>query len=90
MIAVKKLDGSIMQVNEDHVERVEEGADGRSALYLTNGGHIIVANDVSTVIEKIRAEKASLLRRVLQGPDGPDVTVAEQAGVTRLSQVRGR
>jgi uncharacterized protein YlzI (FlbEa/FlbD family) len=90
VIAVKKLDGSIMQVNEDHIERVEEGADGRSAIYLTNGGHIIVANDPETVVERIRAEKVSLLRRVLHGPEDPDVAASAQAGVTRLSQVRGR
>jgi uncharacterized protein YlzI (FlbEa/FlbD family) len=79
-----------MQVNEDHIERVEEGADGRSAIYLTNGGHIIVANDPATVVERIRSEKASLLRRVLLGPEEADLNPAVQAGVTLLSQVRGR
>jgi uncharacterized protein YlzI (FlbEa/FlbD family) len=91
VIAVKKLDGSIMQMNEDHIERVEEGADGRSAVYLTNGGHIIVAHDPATVVEKIRAEKVSLLRRVVHGPEDPEASGGAVApGVTRLSQVRGR
>jgi hypothetical protein len=30
VIAVKKLDGSMMHINEDLIERVEEGADGPS------------------------------------------------------------
>jgi uncharacterized protein YlzI (FlbEa/FlbD family) len=90
VIAVKKLDGSLMHINEDLIERVEEGADGQSAVYLLHGGHIIAANDPATVVEMIRAEKASLLRRALRGPDDPDVTAsgAAIAGLTRLSSVR--
>jgi uncharacterized protein YlzI (FlbEa/FlbD family) len=88
VIAVKKLDGSTMHINEDHIERVEEGADGQSAVYLANGGHIIVANDPDTVVERIRMEKATLLRRVLHGPEDAPEVAAAQAGVTRLSQVR--
>ncbi len=92
MIAVKKLDGSVMHINEDLIERVEDGAEGRSALYLVNGGHIIAANDPATVVEKIRAEKANLLRRALQGPDEPAAASARSSasGLTRLSQVRGQ
>jgi uncharacterized protein YlzI (FlbEa/FlbD family) len=90
VIAVRKLDGSIMHINEDHVERVEEGADGQSAVYLANGGHIIVANDPATVVGRIRDEKATLLRRVLHGPEDAEEVVAPQTGVTRLSQVRGK
>jgi hypothetical protein len=72
---------------------VEEGAEGKSALYLTNGGHIIVANDPVAVVGRIRAEKAALLRRVLQGPDEPDAAASARPavpGVTRLSQVRAQ
>jgi uncharacterized protein YlzI (FlbEa/FlbD family) len=90
VIAVKKLDGSTMHINEDHIERVEEGADGQSAVYLAHGGHIIVANDPETVVERIRSEKATLLRRVLHGDDGAPETAGAQAGVTRLSQVRDK
>ncbi len=93
MIAVKKLDGSMMHINEDLIERVEDGADGQSAVYLVNGGHIIAANDPATVVEKIRAEKADLLRRVLRGPDDPALAASirsSASGPARLSQVRGR
>jgi uncharacterized protein YlzI (FlbEa/FlbD family) len=90
VIAVKKLDGSTMHINEDHIERVEEGADGQSAVYLANGGHIIVANDPGTVVERIRMEKATLLRRVLHGQETTEGEAPAQAGVTRLSQVRGK
>ena len=93
VIAVKKLDGSMMHINEDLIERVEDGADGQSAVYMVNGGHIIAANDPATVVERIRAEKASLLRRAFQGPDDPETTGYARpsaSGLTRLSQVRGQ
>jgi uncharacterized protein YlzI (FlbEa/FlbD family) len=93
VIAVKKLDGSMMHINEDLIERVEDAADGRSALYLVNGGHIIAANDPATVVEKIRAEKADLLRRVFVGPDDPSIAASARSqmpGPARLSQVRGQ
>jgi uncharacterized protein YlzI (FlbEa/FlbD family) len=59
LIALSKLDGSTMYLNEDHVERVEQGAN--SAVYLTNGTYLIVRDDVDTINERIRSEKASLL-----------------------------
>ena len=67
MIALSKLDGSTMYLNEDHVERVEQGAN--SAVYLTNGTYLIVRDDVDTINERIRSEKASLLSVAL-GPRG--------------------
>ena len=67
MIALSKLDGSTMYLNEDHVERVEQGAN--SAVYLTNGTYLIVRDDVDTINERIRSEKASLLSEAL-GPRG--------------------
>jgi len=82
-----------MFLNEDLIGRVENAADGQSAIYLLDGGHVIVANDSTTVVEKIRAEKAALLRRVLQGPDDPNSPPHDHeagASVTRLSQVRGQ
>jgi uncharacterized protein YlzI (FlbEa/FlbD family) len=93
VIAVKKLDGSVMHINEDLIERVEDGADGQSAVYFVNGGHVIVANDPATVVEKIRTEKANLLRRVLEGPDDPALATSARpsvSGLTRLSQVRSQ
>jgi uncharacterized protein YlzI (FlbEa/FlbD family) len=91
VIAVKKLDGSMMHINGDLIERVEDGADGKSTVYLVNGGHIIVANDPATVVEMIRAEKVILLRRVLQGPEVPEIAAPSVvSSVTRLSQVRGQ
>lgn len=71
MIAVKKLDGLMMHLNEDLIERVENAADGQSAVYLSDGARVIVANIPEVVIELIREEKAALLRRAFRGPDGP-------------------
>lgn len=64
MIALSKLDGSTMYLNEDHVERVEQGA--HSAVYLTNGTYLIVRDDVDTVVDRIRSEKAALLSVALR------------------------
>lgn len=68
MIALSKLDGSTMYLNEDHVERVEQGAN--SAVYLTNGTYLIVRDDVDTINDRIRSEKIALLAVAL-GPCGP-------------------
>jgi uncharacterized protein YlzI (FlbEa/FlbD family) len=65
LIALSKLDGSTMYLNEDHVERVEQGAN--AAVYLTNGTYLIVRDDVDTINERIRSEKAALLSAAL-GP----------------------
>jgi uncharacterized protein YlzI (FlbEa/FlbD family) len=54
-----------MYLNEDHVERVEQGAN--SAVYLTNGTYLIVRDDVDAINERIRSEKAALLSVAL-GP----------------------
>jgi uncharacterized protein YlzI (FlbEa/FlbD family) len=59
LIALSKLDGSTMYLNEDHVERVEQGAN--SAVYLTNGTYLIVRDDVETINDRIRSEKTALL-----------------------------
>ena len=68
MIAVMKLDGSTMHLNEDLVERVESGAEGQSAVYLIDGGHIIVAHQPAAVVDKIRTERVGTLHRALYGP----------------------
>ncbi len=92
MIALKKLDGSVMYLNEDLIERVEDGADGQSAVYMINGGHVVVANDSANVVDKIRTEKAALLRRVRQASQDHSsaamITRPSVPEMTLLAQVR--
>jgi len=91
VIEVKKLDGSSMHLNEDLISRVEEAVGGQSVIYLLDGAHIIVADQPSSLVAMIRAEKVALLRRVLRGPHDPEVSSrpdASTSGVTRISQVR--
>jgi uncharacterized protein YlzI (FlbEa/FlbD family) len=59
LIALSKLDGTTMYLNEDHVERVEQGAN--AAVYLTNGTYLIVRDHVDAINDSIRSEKAALL-----------------------------
>jgi uncharacterized protein YlzI (FlbEa/FlbD family) len=92
VIAVEKLNGAIMHLNEDLIERVESASGGQSAVYLRYGAHMILANDPDTVVEMIRAEKTALLRRVFDRPEeradtSPTLVMARD--VTVLSQVRG-
>lgn len=68
MIALSKLDGSAMYLNEDHVERVERGAN--TAVYLTNGTYLIVRDDVDAINEGIRDEKSALLAAAFKMPTG--------------------
>jgi uncharacterized protein YlzI (FlbEa/FlbD family) len=63
LIALSKLDGTTMYLNEDHVERVEQGAN--AAVYLTNGTYLIVRDDVETINDRIRSEKAGLLSEAM-------------------------
>jgi uncharacterized protein YlzI (FlbEa/FlbD family) len=72
LIALSKLDGSTMYLNEDHVERVEQGAN--SAVYLTNGTYLIVRDDVDTINERIRSEKTALLSLALSPATGESLT----------------
>ena len=76
MIALSKLDGTTMFLNEDHVERVEQGAN--SAVYLTNGTYLIVRDHVETINDSIRSEKAALLSAALE-PAAPDAVTALSA-----------
>lgn len=68
MIALKKLDGEMMHLNEDLIERVESASGGQSALYLRTGSHIIVANVPIDVINLIRTEKIAILREAFHEP----------------------
>ncbi len=63
MIALCKLDGSTMFLNEDHVERVEGGAN--SAIHLVNGTYFVVRDDVATINARIRSEKQAVLAGAL-------------------------
>ena len=65
-----------MYLNEDHVERVEQGAN--SAVYLTNGTYLIVRDHVETINDSIRSEKAALLSAALE-PAAPDAVTALSA-----------
>ncbi len=92
LIAVKKLDGAMMHLNEDLIERVEHAAGGQSAVYLRYGGHMILADDPATVVEMIRAEKTALLRRVFDRPEGDyedTKPLAMTREITQLTQVHG-
>jgi uncharacterized protein YlzI (FlbEa/FlbD family) len=63
LIALSKLDGTTMYLNEDHVERVEQGAN--AAVYLSNGTYLIVRDDVATINDRIRSEKVALLSEAM-------------------------
>jgi uncharacterized protein YlzI (FlbEa/FlbD family) len=63
LIALSKLDGTTMYLNEDHVERVEQGA--HAAVYLSNGTYLIVRDDVDTINDRIRSEKVALLSEAM-------------------------
>jgi uncharacterized protein YlzI (FlbEa/FlbD family) len=76
-----------MYLNEDHVERVEQGAN--SAVYLTNGTYLIVRDDVDTIIERIRGEKAALLSVAL-APDLRDSATTLSAVPDAISRVEMR
>ena len=65
-----------MYLNEDHVERVEQGAN--SAVYLTNGTYLIVRDHVDIINASIRSEKAALLTAAL-GTAAPDAVTALSA-----------
>ena len=65
-----------MYLNEDHVERVEQGAN--SAVYLTNGTYLIVRDHVDSINDSIRSEKAALLAAAL-GTGAPVAVTALSA-----------
>lgn len=92
LIAVQKLDGAMMHLNEDFIERVENASGGQSAVYLRYGGHMILAENPVTVVEMIRAEKTALLRRVFNRPEDEVETSSALAitrQITQLNQVHG-
>ncbi len=63
MIALSKLDGSTMYINEDQVERIE--GDTTSAIYLTNGTYLVVREEATAIVGRIREEKLALLTRAI-------------------------
>jgi uncharacterized protein YlzI (FlbEa/FlbD family) len=84
---LSKLDGSTMYLNEDHVERVEQGAN--AAVYLTNGTYLIVRDDVETITARIRSEKARLLSVALD-PSLPDVPATLSAVPDEVARAANR
>lgn len=64
MISLSKLDGLTMYLNEDLIESVEDGAEGQSAIHLSNGNRVIVAHVSDEVVDRIRAEKVAQARKV--------------------------
>ncbi len=76
MIALSKLDGSTMFVNEDLIERIE--GDATTVVYLTNSTYLVVRDDVDAINERIRAEKVTILARAVSGSrpanEGPNLT----------------
>lgn len=64
MISLSKLDGLTMYLNEDLIESVEDGAEGQSAIRLTNGNRVIVAHVSTEVVDRVRAEKVTQARKV--------------------------
>jgi uncharacterized protein YlzI (FlbEa/FlbD family) len=87
LIALSKLDGTTMYLNEDHVERVEQGAN--SAVYLTNGTYLIVRDHVDTINDSIRSEKTALLSAAL-GKDAPDAVTALRAVLDETPRMQSR
>ena len=86
MIALSKLDGSTMYLNEDHVERIEGGAN--SAVYLTNGTYLIVRDEVGAINDRIRSEKMAILSGAVR-TGTPDATTALSALPTERPRPEG-
>jgi len=76
-----------MYLNEDHVERVEQGAN--SAVYLTNGTYLIVRDHVEDINDSIRSEKAALLLAAL-GTGVPDPVTALSAVPDETPRMQSR
>jgi uncharacterized protein YlzI (FlbEa/FlbD family) len=87
LIALSKLDGTTMFLNEDHVERVEQGAN--SAVYLTNGTYLIVRDHVEAINDSIRSEKAALLSAAL-GSGASDGVAALSAVPDEAQRMQSR
>jgi len=70
VIALRKLDGSTMYLNEDLVERVEGG--GNSAVHLINGNYFVVRDDAEDINAQIRSEKQAVLAGAMAMAMAPD------------------
>jgi uncharacterized protein YlzI (FlbEa/FlbD family) len=90
VIPVKKLDGSEMYINLDLIERVEDAGQEHSVVYLTDGGHLVVAEQSSIVVARIRTEKASLLRTATLGPEASSGPSGQLAELSRSGRLSGR
>ncbi len=52
-----------MQVNEDHVDRIDGGV--TSVVHMTNGTYLVVRDDIEDITVRIRDEKVAILARAL-------------------------
>jgi uncharacterized protein YlzI (FlbEa/FlbD family) len=89
VIPVKKLDGSEMYINEDLVERVEETGVDQSVVYMRDGGHLVIADQATEIVAKVRSEKAALLKAA-QGAEVSLPSPAPITGLTRSGRLSGR
>jgi len=90
VIPVNKLDGSEMYLNEDLIERVEDAGQDHSVVYLTDGAHLVIADRFLEVVERVRKEKASLLRKAAMGPEVPSGSPVALTDLTRSERVSAR
>ncbi|BDV44417.1 flagellar protein FlbD [Geotalea uraniireducens] len=66
MIKLTRLDGSEFFLNPDLIESIEETPDTR--IRLSNEDRFLVLEKAATIIEKIIAYKATVLRRAASAP----------------------
>ena len=61
MILLTRMDKQLMYINPDHIISIEETPDTVIALY--NGHHFIVKESAATIISRIVAYRAKIIRR---------------------------
>jgi len=66
MIAVTRLDKQLMYLNPDHIICIEETPD--TVITLFNGNRYIVVDRASTIISRVIAFRARILRRSSRPP----------------------
>lgn len=72
MIYLTKLDGGVMALNAEHIERIEAHPD--TVVYLTYGTHLVVRESLAAVVEAVLESRAEVLRRAgrpTEGRGGP-------------------
>lgn len=66
MIKLTRLDGSELYINPDLIESMEETPETRVSL--TDGNRFLVMEQIWTIIERIVAFRARILRRAVSWP----------------------